>query len=143
MSKFELAVEWGDRHPKLGGIIGSWAAYVSHIAADIAKYPAEVIGSFGYDDYIGALSTRNALEGGIKQLLVDEQDGEFFIVKTIDEYFRCLTRDDPGRVVIHSEPLFADYVNDESFWWLRRIPKGGSLGYEIARVARAQAGLRY
>lgn len=139
MTKYVQEIAWGDRRPTLGGVIGSWSAYVSQIAADMAEYPAEVIGIFGYDDFIGALFTRNALERGMRQLSVSDQDAEFYIVKTVDEYFQSLTRDDPGRLVGASEPLFAGLVDDDSYWWLRRIPKDGALGYEVARSVRTQS----
>ena len=44
---------------------------------------------FGYEDFIGALFTRNALELGIQQLSVNDQGGEIYIVRTVGIYSRA------------------------------------------------------
>ncbi len=141
--KFGEILSWRERPTTLADVMGSWTAYVLQMAADMRKYPSEVVGNFGYDDYIGALFARNHLHRAMSELSVTRLDVEWHFAQTADEYFRSFTRDDPGGAVIESEPLFAEHQRDESYWWLRRIPREGALGYEIARVARARAGLAY
>lgn len=141
--KFGDLVSWRERPTTLADVMGSWTAYVLQMAADMRDYPSEVVGEFGYDDYIGALFARNHLHRAMEELSVTRVDVEWHFAQTADEYFLSLTRDDPGNVVIESEPLFAEYQCDTSYWWLRRIPLAGALGYEVARVARARAGLVY
>ncbi|WP_058622535.1 hypothetical protein [Microbacterium testaceum] len=143
MAKFAQVLEWPYRKPTVGDLIGSWSAYVLQIADDLSNFTSEVVGEFGYHDYIGALFARNFVEEAIDEVSITKDDVEYYLIRTADEYFRALTRNDPGKVVIASEPDFAKYALNEKYWWLRRIPNGGALGYEVSRVARAQAGLKY
>jgi len=143
VAKFTQVLEWPYRNPTVGDLIGSWSVYVLQMAADMSAFTSEVVGEFGYHDYIGALFARNFVEEAIREVSITKDDVEYYLIRTADEYFLSLTRDDPGRVVIASEPDFAKYDLNDKYWWLRRIPNGGALGYEVSRVARAQNDLKY
>lgn len=141
LSKFDQILEWPNRRPTVGDLIGSWSVYVSEIASDMRDFTSEVIGDFGYHDYVGALFARIFVEQAVVEFSITPDDVEHHLIRTIGDYFRSLTRDDPGGLVIKSEPDFERRAQDPKYWWLRRIPRDGALGYEVSRVARAQAGL--
>lgn len=143
MSKFDQFVDWHDERVTLGSVIGLWSAQVVNMSADIRNFPAEMVGNFGYDDFIDALFTRTFLEKAALETKITESDHEHYVIKASDELFSSLTRDHPGFAVIDSEPLLEKYRADPQYWWTRRIPAGGALGFEVCRMARAVRGLKY
>lgn len=143
LSKFDLLVRWHNETITFGSVIGLWSAQVLKMSADMREFPAEVVGNFGYDDFIDALFTRTYLESAAFELEIAQDDHEYYTIRASDELFRILTRDDPGLVVISSESMLEKHRADPNYWWIRRIPVGGALGYEVCRMARAVGGLKY
>jgi len=143
LSKFDQLVRWHDETITFGSVIGLWSAQVLRMSADVREFPAEVVGEFGYDDFMDALFTRTYLEQAALELEITQGDHEYYAIRASDELFRILTRDDPNLVIIESEPMLEKHRADPNFWWTRRIPDGGALGYEVCRMVRAVRGLKY
>ncbi len=106
------------------------------------EFSAEVVGEFGYDDFMDALFTRTYLEQAALELEITQGDHEYYAIRASMSSSVFL------RVTIRISSL----SNPSQCW--RSIgrtkflvdasnPDGGALGYEVCRMVRAVRGLKY